>query len=109
MEKKKLDFTYIKDLTQGIIKTIGNNSALGEIFNITYGNGRKINKLLEILKTDFKDIKVRYVEREKLTPIRGTLSIKKAKSILNYEPKWSLEVDTKNILIGTKILQNFKN
>ena len=105
--EEKLDFTYIKDLTQGIIKTIGNNSALGEIFNITYGNGRKINKLLEILKTDFKDIKVRYVEREKLTPIRGTLSIKKAKSILNYEPKWSLEVGYKEYINWYKNFTKF--
>ena len=104
--EEKLDFTYIKDLTQGIIKCLGNNKAIGEVFNITYGNGRKINTLLEILKEEFKDVKVKYIEREKLTPVRGTLSIEKAKSLLNYNPEWSLEDGYKEYI---KWYKNFNN
>ena len=89
--EEKLDFTYIKDLTQGIIKTLGNKDAIGEIFNITYGNGRKINTLLDILRSEFKNLDIKNIDRERLTPVRGTLSIEKAKSLLNYSPKWQLE------------------
>ena len=48
--EEKLDFTYIDDLIQGISKIIGNKKSYNQIFNITYGDGRKIIELVEILK-----------------------------------------------------------
>ena len=51
----------------------------------------KINDMLGILKENFKNLKVKYQPRDKLTPIRGTLNIDKAKSLLGYEPTWSLD------------------
>ena len=41
MEKKNIDFTYIEDLTDGIIQVIKNNKSKNQIFNLTYGKGRK--------------------------------------------------------------------
>ena len=46
---EKLDFTYILDLIQGISKSIGNEKAYNQIFNITFGEGREILKLIEIM------------------------------------------------------------
>ena len=88
----KLDFTYIKDLIEGISICCTNVKAKNEIFNITYGNARKINDLLSILKNEFPNINVEYKEREKLMPIRGTLSVKKAKNLLDFIPEFSIDV-----------------
>lgn len=89
--KEKLDFTYIDDLIDGFVKVIKNKNSINEIFNITYGNARSIKEMIEILNNDFPQIKVKNIERDKLTPIRGTLSTSKAKDLIDYNPKWSLE------------------
>ena len=87
----KLDFTYIEDLVNGIVSCCENSEAINQIFNITYGNSRKINELLYILKDEFPKIKVKYLEREKFMPERGTLKIEKAKKMLNFESNFSIE------------------
>ena len=87
----KLDFTYIEDLMQGVEKIIKNDNSKNQIFNITHGNGRAINEIIEILKKNFKDLKIEFKQRDKLMPERGTLSIDKAKKLINYEPKWKIE------------------
>lgn len=89
--KDKLDFTYINDLVHGIEKVIAEKNSLNQTFNITYGKGHEINGLIEILKSEFKNINVIYKKKDKLMPVRGKLSIEKAKRLINYEPKWDLE------------------
>ena len=84
---EKLDFTYIEDLMNGIYSCINNEKAKNQIFNITYGNARKIKDLKEILKKFFPKIKIKNFPRDKLMPERGTLDISKAKDLLDYEPK----------------------
>ena len=87
----KLDFTYIEDLIEGISICCHNGNAINQTFNITFGNARKINDLLAILKTEFPKVKIQYVERDKLMPKRGTLSVDKAKNILGFSPKISID------------------
>jgi nucleoside-diphosphate-sugar epimerase len=89
--KEKLDFTYIEDLTDGILNIINNKNSINQIFNLTYGKARKINELIFILKEFFPTLKVKKFSRDNLMPYRGTLSMSKAKSLLNYESKWNLE------------------
>ena len=88
----KLDFTYIEDLIEGIAICCHNKKALNQTFNITYGNARKINDLLEILKKEFPYTKIEYTERDNLMPKRGTLSVNKAKNLLDFIPK--VPIDT---------------
>ena len=87
----KLDFTYITDLVEGVANIIDNPNSKNQVFNMTFGSSRSVNDLLEILKKSFPDVKVKYKEREKLMPVRGTLSMEKAKKILNFQPKWNIE------------------
>ena len=94
----KLDFTYIDDLVQGIILCCENEKAKNETFNITYGNARKINELLSILKSEFKDVEVNYVPKEKFVPERGTLNISKAKKLLGYKPSYSIDTGYKKYI-----------
>lgn len=90
--KEKLDFTYIEDLTDGILNIINNNkSSMNQIFNLTYGEGREINEMIDILKKFFPKLKVKKVDRDNFMPFRGTLSMKKAKSLLNFRSSWKLE------------------
>ena len=87
----KLDFTYIEDFTSGILQIIENKNSINQIFNITYGEGRPVKKLIDILSNYFPNLKVINKKKDKLMPKRGTLSVKKAKSLIKYEPKWNLE------------------
>ncbi len=88
---EKLDFTYIEDLVSGIALCCKKDNALNQIFNLTYGNSRKINDLVELLKKEFPNIKINYKEKEKFMPERGTLKIDKAKELIGFNPKNPIE------------------
>ena len=89
--EEKLDFTYIEDFVSGIKKIINNKKSINQTFNLTYGSGRKINDLLKILKKKFPNLKVIYTNRDKLTPIRGTLSNNKIQKMLGHTSKFPIE------------------
>ncbi|MDC2970466.1 NAD(P)-dependent oxidoreductase [Candidatus Pelagibacter sp.] len=87
----KLDFTYIEDLVRGITYCCENKNAINQTFNITYGNSRKINDLIDILKGEFPKINIIYKEKEKFMPDRGTLKTSKANNILNFKAEHAIE------------------
>jgi len=86
-----LDFTYIEDLIQGIVKVIQNEEARNQIFNLTYGASRTLSDMAAIIEQHFHNVNIQYVPKDKLTPDRGTLSVDKAKEMIGYEPVWHLE------------------
>ena len=88
---EKLDFTYIEDLIQGVEKVITSKNSINQTFNITFGQARKIIDLKKILNKNFKNIKIKYKKKDFLMPTRGTLSIDKAKKLIGYNPKWSID------------------
>ena len=87
----KVDFTYIDDTAEGIIK-----AALSEVsnrsFNITAGNATSLRTAAEKIvaltrsKSDIVD-----TGAHKLYPRRGTLDITRAKDLLGYQPITSFE------------------
>jgi len=87
----KLDFTYIGDLVRGVQKVIENDASRNEIFNLTYGEARSLAQMADIMGDHFPNLEVKYVHKDNLTPDRGTLSIKKARKLLGYEPEFPLE------------------
>ena len=89
--EEKLDFTYIKDLCDGVQLAIAKKEAINEVFNLTYGNAKTINNLRDILIDYFPKAKITYEKRDKLMPKRGTLSINKAKNLLGYSPTFPIE------------------
>ena len=90
--REKLDFTYIDDLVDGLTLVIQNPAARNHIFNMTYGQSRSILELANIIQEYFPDVKVEHVERDRLMPIRGTLSIEKAQRVLGYSPKNPIDI-----------------
>jgi nucleoside-diphosphate-sugar epimerase len=89
--KEKLDFTYIEDLIHGIERVILSKNSKNQIFNLTYGQGRMMRDLIKIIKKNFPSIKVRFKKRDKLVPKRGGLNINKAKKLIGYKPKFSID------------------
>lgn len=86
-----LDFTYIQDLIQGVVKIIENDNSMNQIFNITYGQCREIRDMANLVKASFPNIDVKYLPKDRLTPDRGTLSIEKARRLIGYDPQFPLE------------------
>ena len=89
----QLDFTYVKDLVQGIILASKSPNALGETFNITRGEGRTIRDLAELLIRLNPDSGATTIIKEVdvYRPNRGALDVSKAKKLLGYNPRYSLE------------------
>jgi nucleoside-diphosphate-sugar epimerase len=90
--EERLDFTYIDDLVSGICLTIEKKEAKQQIFNLTYGSSRSIKELVEITQRHFPTVEVERIERDKLMPFRGTLSVKKARELLGYAPAHPIDV-----------------
>jgi nucleoside-diphosphate-sugar epimerase len=88
----KLDFTYIDDFVQGVTLAVENENSVNETFNMTYGESRSIGEMAEILKIHFDGINISYTPKDSLTPDRGTLSVDKARDLLGYQPKNSIDV-----------------
>lgn len=86
-----LDFTYIGDLVQGVLRSIALPEARNQTFNLTYGGARTLNQMIELMKQAFPNVEVAHNPRDGLMPERGTLSVDKAKRLIGYEPQYPLE------------------
>lgn len=96
--EEKLDFTYIEDLVDGLILAATKNKGINEIFNITYGKGRRLLDFIKILKKYYPNLNYEIKPKDKSKPSRGTLSINKAKKLLGYKPKINLEKGIKKYI-----------
>jgi len=93
----RLDFTYIEDLVDGIIRSMASTAGAGSsnTFNITFGNARTILDLANVVKSVVPNAILEERPRDVIKPIRGTLSTERAKEHLNFIPQWPLEVGYK--------------
>lgn len=98
----QLDFTYIDDVVKGISSTIENPKAINQTFNISYGHGRTIKELAEIIKTQLSNTEIKISNCKPFRPNRGALDISKAKQLLNYTPQFSLEKGIKTYIEQVK-------
>jgi nucleoside-diphosphate-sugar epimerase len=86
-----LDFTYIGDLVQGVLRMISMPAARNQVFNLTYGAARTLNQMSQLVKQFFPNISVQHNPRDGLMPERGTLNIDKARELLGYDPQYPIE------------------
>ena len=89
--QSRLDFSYIEDVAHGFVLAMKSEKAANEIFNITRGEGRSLKEFVEILQTLIPNVKTEIVPADKTRAERGALDISKARKLLGYEPKYSLE------------------
>lgn len=89
----RLDFTYIDDLVEGMVRALGEHQgpAASGTFNLTYGNARTIADLAGIVKSIIPNAILEERPRAVGKPIRGTLSMDRANTVLGFFPKWPLE------------------
>jgi nucleoside-diphosphate-sugar epimerase len=87
----RLDFTFVRDLVDGLILTMRHPGARDQIFNMTFGCSRSLADLLEIVREEFPLLEVERMERDRLMPRRGTLSVDRAREIIGYTPRWPIE------------------
>lgn len=87
----KLDFTYVEDVAEGFILAADHENALGETFNMTRGKGRSIRELGEIVADLVPGTEMYEEEQDVYRPNRGALDISKARDLLGYNPRHSLE------------------
>jgi len=90
--EERLDFTYIDDLVSGIINVIQHPKSRNETFNLTYGESRSLNDLINVVKSEFPNVSVKFKPRDRLMPFRGTLNIDKAKKLIEYNPQNPIDV-----------------
>jgi nucleoside-diphosphate-sugar epimerase len=86
-----LDFTYVRDLVQGLTLCLTRREARNQVFNLTFGDARTLQQMTALLERHFPEVVVHYEPREPLAPKRGTLSIGKARRLLGYAPEFPLE------------------
>lgn len=87
----RLDFTYIDDLVQGVVKILENKNSYNNVFNLTYGESRSIKQMADIIAEHFPKIEVQYLPKDNLMPDRGTLCVDKARKLIGYSPEFPLE------------------
>lgn len=87
----QLDFTYVEDLVKGYVLASKLESAVGETFNLTRGEGRTIEELAKIITSINPGSKIISKKTKVYRPNRGALDISKARELLGYNPLYSLE------------------
>ena len=90
--KNRVDFTYVEDTAEGIIKCALEEKAANKIFNITAGSATSLGQAAEkIIKLTGSQSMIKDTGQNNLYPERGTLDISQAKKLLKYEPQHSFD------------------
>lgn len=87
----KLDFTFVEDTALAIFLAATKPEASKKIYNVTRGEGRSLKELTEIIGRHIPGTTVQHREVPKYMPMRGTLSVERARRELGYAPRVSLE------------------
>ena len=91
------DYVYIKDIVDAFIKAVDYEGQC-EIVNIGSGKPHTVQEVITVLEKVAQK-KVRYIFTNPDVPVKGIWAdISKAKRLLNWEPKISLEEGLKDLL-----------
>lgn len=94
------DFMYVNDHVNSYLTCLGNRKAIGGIFNFCTGRGVSIAQLAELIKelTDFEgDVVWDTIPKRPLDIAVLVGDYSKAKQLLGWEPKFTLETGLKLI------------
>lgn len=86
-----LDFTYVRDIADGIILATLRPEGKNETFNITCGRGRSILEAAQVIQGLVPGIGIEVKPHEANMPMRGSLDTSKAQEMLGYRPRYQLE------------------
>lgn len=87
-----LDFTYVEDIAEGLVRVALSPDAAGEAFNVTAGHGRSLRELADIVAGHFPGVEIiEEPDTETFRPDRGALDVSKAARLVGFEPRFDLE------------------
>lgn len=89
--ESRLDFTHVEDLAEGFVLALKSKNAINQTFNLTRGESRTLKELAEIISSHIPNVKTEIAPQEMKRPERGTLDISKARTLLEFNPEYSLE------------------
>ena len=90
--KNRVDFTYVEDTADGIIKCALEKEAANKTFNITAGSATSLGQAAEkIIKLTGSKSQIKDTGQNNLYPERGTLDISQAKKFLKHEPQHTFD------------------
>lgn len=88
----KVDFTYVQDTADGIVRCALEKKAANQVFNITAGSATSLGEAAEkIIKLTGSRSRIKDTGQNNLYPERGTLDITQAKKLLKYQPQHSFD------------------
>ncbi|MSO74206.1 MAG: NAD(P)-dependent oxidoreductase [Alphaproteobacteria bacterium] len=89
----RLDFTYVKDLVDGMVRALAIECDAGytNTFNLTFGNARTVAELATVVKSIVPEANLEERPRAVDKPIRGTLSTQRATQVLGFRASWPIE------------------
>jgi nucleoside-diphosphate-sugar epimerase len=101
---QKRDFCYVEDAVEGIIEAMLNEKAVGEIFNIGSGIPVQTNDIVSIIQNKVSSGTVQKGQHERDNDVDILYAnIEKAKKILNWEQKTSLEEGLTKTILSYKL------
>lgn len=92
------DFIHIDDVSDAIIKTLAFDFRGFEIINISTAKSCEVAEVAETLKKFNKNLIINSVDNENAVVLRNCASNAKAREVLGFEPKISLEEGLKRLL-----------
>lgn len=101
------DFTYIANVVQAnqLAATVENDVAINTVYNVAYGERTTLNELVEWLKEfladfdkDIAQVEVVYGPERAGDVPHSLASIAKGKSLLGYDPKYSIKQGLKEAI-----------
>jgi nucleoside-diphosphate-sugar epimerase len=88
----RVDFTYVEDAADGIIRCALEKQAANKIFNITAGSANSLGEAAKkIIRLTGSKSQIKDTGKNKLYPNRGTLDVSQAQQLLGYQPQHSFD------------------
>ncbi len=88
---QRRNFSYVKDVAEGIVLASKLKESDGEVFNICGEGVYSIKELAEVVKKFVPGTVIKEVGARSIDTKRGDLDISKAKKKLGYKPKYNIE------------------
>jgi UDP-glucose 4-epimerase len=91
--KQTRDFVFVEDVVSATLLALTEKGAVGEVFNIASGKATTIKEIVQILQKvmDKEDLKPVFEDAKESDIRHSYASVEKARRLLGYEPKFSLE------------------
>ena len=91
-----IDFSYVDDVAEGLMRAAFKPAAAGETFNLSYGYAHPLLDVIAALQLQFPDLRYEVLPViDSARPSRGALDNTKAGSLLGFKPSVSLEIGLK--------------